>query len=223
MSPRGSLRRKNSSGERRDRCLRCFLHHRLCLCPLVEPIGLATRVAVLRHAKEVHKPTNTGRLVAATLANAELCTFGRRGIAFEAAGLDDPARRPLLLYPAEESRPLAREAGDERPVTLVVIDTDWRRAFKLATHEPALRALPRVHLPSGPPSTYRLRRHADPRFLATFEAVARALGILEGSEVQARLEEVFRLMVERTLFSRGQLAAELVTGGVPARAPVDRA
>jgi DTW domain-containing protein YfiP len=52
-----------------------------------------------------------------------------------------------------------------------------------------------------------LRRHPNPRFLATFEAIARALGILESTEVQARLELVFRLMVKRTLLSRGQLDA----------------
>jgi DTW domain-containing protein YfiP len=49
-----------------------------------------------------------------------------------------------------------------------------------------------------------LRRHTDPRFLATFEAIARALGVLESAAVQARLEHVFHLMVERTLASRGQ-------------------
>jgi hypothetical protein len=51
------------------------------------------------------------------------------------------------------------------------------------------------------------------------------LGILEGSDVQARLEHVFRLMVERTLWSRGRLATEDVTGGVPgnvSQQPADR-
>ena len=45
--------------------------------------------------------------------------------------------------------------------------------------------------------------------------VARALGILEGDEIRSRLEHVFTLFVERTLFSRGRLRASLVTGGVP--------
>jgi DTW domain-containing protein len=217
LSTRGSLRHRSSSSRARlGRCARCYLHLRLCLCATFDPIALATRVVVLRHPKEVHKPTNTGRLVSATLANGELRTFGNRDVELDVEGLADPARRTLLMYPSEDSKPLARDAVDARPVTLVVIDTDWRRAYKLASREPSLLALPRVHLPSGAPSTYRLRRHSDPRFLATFEAVARALGLLEGADVQARLEHVFRLMVERTLWSRGQLASEDVTGGVPA-------
>ena len=129
-------------------------------------------MVVLRHRRELHKPTNTGRLVSLALADGEVRTFGARGEPLDTTGLSDPARRTLLLFPSEGSQPLARDEADARPVTLVVPDADWRRAFKLAAHEPALSGIPRVHLPSGPPSTYRLRQHSDPRFLATFGAVA---------------------------------------------------
>jgi DTW domain-containing protein YfiP len=199
------------------RCARCALHLRLCICSSFRPLDLATRVVVLRHRKEVYKPTNTGRLVPLALARGEVRTFGARDAAFDAAGLFDPERRTLLLYPAEDATVLARDEDDPRPVTLIVPDSDWRRAYKLAAREPALAGVPRVRLPSGPPSAYRLRRHPDARFLATFEAVARALGVLEGAGVQAQLEHLFQVVVERTLWSRGQLATEHVTGGVPAR------
>ena len=192
------------------------MHLRLCLCAIVEPIELATRVVVLRHRRELNKPTNTGRLVSLALVHGEVRTFGGRGMEFDASNLVDRGRRALLLYPTDDSTLLVRDDADARPVTLIVPDADWRRAHKLASNEPRLAGMARVHLPSGAPSTYRLRRHSDPRFLATFEAVARALGILEGDAVQARLEHVFRLMVERQLWARGRLATELVTGGVPA-------
>ena len=45
--------------------------------------------------------------------------------------------------------------------------------------------------------------------------MARALGILEGPEVRGAIEQLFRVMVERTLWSRGMLAVGEVTGGVP--------
>lgn len=198
-----------------DRCPRCVLHLRLCLCAVIEPLELDTRVVVLRHRREVNKPTNTGRLVGIALAAGEVRTFGDRGMELDTSGLFDPARRAVLLYPTEDSRELTREAVDTRPVTLVVPDADWRRAYKLAMHDRALDGIARVHLPAGPPSKYRLRSHKNPRFLATFEAVARALGALEGAEVQRRLERVFDMMVERTLWSRGQITPDRVTGGVP--------
>jgi len=178
-----------------------------CLCAELEPLRLATRVVVLRHRKEAHKPTNTGRLVPLTLVGGEIRVFGARDEELDTTGFFDPARRTLLLYPSPDAQLLARDESDTRPVTLIVPDSDWRRAQKLALREEKLLDLPRVRLPAGPLSSYRLRRHPDPRYLATFEAVARALGILEGPEVQSRLEQVFRMLVERVLSSRGQRAS----------------
>jgi DTW domain-containing protein YfiP len=43
----------------------------------------------------------------------------------------------------------------------------------------ALARLPRVSLPPGPPPLHRLRDHPDATYLATFEAVTRALEVLE--------------------------------------------
>jgi DTW domain-containing protein YfiP len=60
-----------------------------------------------------------------------------------------------------------------------------------------------VTLPDGPPTRYRLRREPREGGLATFEAIARALGILESTEVQAQLEAVFERMVAETLATRG--------------------
>lgn len=201
-SPR-SKRARNS--DPLDRCPRCGLHLRLCLCASLEPLSLATRVIVLRHRRELHKPSNSGRLVPLTLVESEVRTFGARDVPLDTAGLIDPERHTLLLYPSRDSRELTSDEVSAGPITLIVPDADWRRAFKFVAREPALVGVPRVHLPSGAPSTYRLRRHTNPRFLATFEAIARALGILEGPDVQTRLEHVFRLMVERTLYSRGQI------------------
>jgi DTW domain-containing protein YfiP len=76
-----------------------------------------------------------------------------------------------------------------------------------------------VRLPAGPPSRYVLRAHPDAGCLATLEAVARALGILEGAEVRRRLEELLDRFVQRTLWARGRLRSIHVAGGVPHRHP----
>jgi hypothetical protein len=41
------------------------------------------------------------------------------------------------------------------------------------------------------------------------------MAILEGEDVRRTLESVFRSMVERTLWTRGELAAGDVCGGIP--------
>ena len=54
--------------------------------------------------------------------------------------------------------------------------------------------------------------------LPTIEAIARALRVLEGSagpDVEEALLHVFRAMVERTLWSRGEYETDQVTGGIP--------
>lgn len=192
------------------------MHLRLCLCADLRPLAVATRVVVLSSTREIPQPTNTGRLVPLTLVGGEVRVRGGAP-ALRAEDFADPARRTLVLFPAPHSRVLSCDDAGGRPVTLVVPDGSWRQARKMTAREPALAGFERVHLPDGPLSRYRLRSHPDPRCLATFEAVARALGILESREVQGQLEHAFALLVERTLWSRGRLRAANVTGGIPGK------
>jgi DTW domain-containing protein YfiP len=60
-----------------------------------------------------------------------------------------------------------------------------------------------VRLPEGPGTEWGIRREDHAQGLSTFEAIARALGIIESPAVQSGLEELFRLMVQRTLQTRG--------------------
>ncbi len=60
-----------------------------------------------------------------------------------------------------------------------------------------------VRLPEGAKTGWGVRRECHPEGLATFEAIARALGVIESAEVQKSMEELFRLMVARTLQARG--------------------
>jgi DTW domain-containing protein YfiP len=188
------------------------MHLRLCLCAELQPLAVATRVVVVSAASEVPQPTNTGRLVPLALSGGELCLRGRWIAPLRQADLVDPSRRTLLLFPDAEAQELSRELLDGRPLTLVVPDGTWRAARRMAARDAVLAGLERVRLPPGPPSLYLLRSHPEAGCLATFEAVARALGILEGPEVAARLERIFALFVERTLFSRGRLGGRLPEG-----------
>lgn len=197
-------------GQAVPRCPRCALHRPLCLCAEVEPLALSTRVIVVQHAKEASRTSNSGRLVPIAIDGGEVRLRGARGVAFDASGLDDPGA--VLLYP----QPGAERLTAGRATTLVVPDGNWAQARKLVQREPALRRLPTVALPPGSPSRYRLRTHPDPERVSTFEAVARAIGVLDGAAAQRALERVFTLFVERTLYSRGTLPADAVAGGVTA-------
>jgi len=187
----------------RARCERCALHVADCMCAQVAPLALGTRVIVFAHRREVHKTTGTARLVALALANAEVRVVGLPEDRAHYGDLGAQPGRALVLFPSPQSVELTPAHAQRGPLTLIVPDGNWRQARKIATKEPELAALEHVRLPSGPPPLCRLRAHADPAALATFEAIARALGVLEGSAVRQQLERVLALKVERVLRSRG--------------------
>jgi DTW domain-containing protein len=203
----------------RYRCGRCRMLGSLCVCPLMPSPRLATRtrLVLVIHRFEDRKPTNTGRLAAECLANSEVIV---RGHASEPTPpfFCDAGSRPLLLFPYESATPLPELLDGldaRRPVTLIVPDGNWRQASKVRNRVAGLKDVPCVSLPAGEPSVYRLRAEAHETGLSTVEAIARALGLLEGEPVQRALERVFRAMVERTLWSRGSVATSEVTGGIP--------
>jgi len=199
------------------RCPRCRLFRRVCICSIIPVLETGTRLILLVHRDEERKPTNTGRLATLSLSNSELVRHGARG---EETTLAWPAgSQPVLLFPEEGARPIASYAGLDRPVTLIVPDGTWRQAAKMKKRLPALAEVPTVSLPEGDATRYRLRAERREGGLATIEAIARALGVLEGPVIEGALTELFQIMVERTLWVRGQLGAAEVRGGIPAEAP----
>lgn len=184
------------------------------MCALLPRLATRTRLALLIHRFEHRKPTNTGLLAAACLADSEVHVRG---------GPDDPVgpfawregTEPLFLFPFEDATPLDRVPLSGLPVTLIVPDGSWRQAWKVYKRVSGLAEVRCVALPPGPPSTYRLRTEVHDKGLSTIEAIARALGLLEGVAVQQELERVQLLVVERTLWARGAVPKAAVTSGVP--------
>jgi DTW domain-containing protein len=196
------------------RCARCRMHASLCVCALIPRIETRTRLLVVIHRVEDRRPSNTGRLAAACLANSEVIVRGD-AMAPTAPLAWPEGSHPLLLFPHEDAIPLDTLPPLSGPLTLIVPDGNWRQASRVRNRVPNLRDAICVSLPPGRPSAYRLRAESEPGRLATIEAVSRALAILEGSPVADAIERVFLAMVERTLWSRGDLDAEDVTCGVP--------
>jgi DTW domain-containing protein YfiP len=191
---------------------------RLCVCPLVPqpPIGIRTRLLVVMHRAEDRKSTNTGRLAAACLANSTIVVRGHKEEASAPLALDSETQ-PLLLFPFEDAAPLAdvSRALERKPVTLIVPDGTWRQASKVRKRVPGLSDVPCVSVSGDARLPMRLRAEAHAHGLSTIEAVARAMAILEGDHVRVALERVFRAMVERTLWTRGDIQRSEVLDGIP--------
>ena len=131
----------------------------------------------------------------------EIRLRGQKDSPFNTAGIVTPNRKTYVLYPSDDAKVLTTELvrAESGPITLVVPDGNWRQAAKSVQREPILKNVPRVTLPDMGPTRYRLRHEPKAGGLGTFEAMARALRILEGEEVYLKLEALFQTMVDRTL------------------------
>ena len=200
------------------RCPGCEIRKPLCFCSWIPKITLQTRVIILMHTSEEVLTTNTARLAAKALTNSEVRIHGRRDERVVIGDLTSPGRVPLLLFPSPKAVELSSEFVSELfgPVDLIVPDANWRQTTKFVRHEPSLANMRHVKLAVGAPSEYQLRIQRAPQNLCTMEAIARALGTLESMEAQSQLETLLRVLVERTLWSRGKIrASDCVTAGIP--------
>lgn len=182
----------------RPRCSRCQRPLSLCLCALIPTLDSRTRVLVLQHSSEASHALNTARLAVLGLRNAQL----QVGECFED---DSDGNEPsYLLFPGEGAVPISTLAAIERPIRLIVPDGTWRKARKILHVNPWVAALPRVALPDGLTSRYRLRKAPMPGALSTIEAIVAALNILEGPSRFDELLRPFDALIEGQIGAMGQ-------------------
>ena len=104
-----------------------------------------------------------------------------------------------MLFPGPDSRDLRVEqpAG---PVTLVMVDGTWSQAERLVRRNLILHTLPQYRFEPRAPSNYRIRREPDIQYVASIEALAEVLTLLEGPDFDPEcLLRPFRAMVEMQL------------------------
>lgn len=198
--------RSSRRGRRGERCPRCGLHTAVCICARLPRLAHHTRVVIVTHHEESHRPSNTGRLLELCLEHGSVQEYrpSRSGPP------DWPSFGPgaAVLFPEPSSLELTAWRDGLAPgltPTLVIPDGTWGQAAHLRRRIPALAALPSVTLPPGPPSRFRLRSSPRPEALCTLEAAARALGALEDPALGRALEAVLEAFVVATLeMRRGQ-------------------
>ena len=187
----------------RLQCPRCTRPTERCLCALIPCLPSRTRVLILQHPSEVRHALNTARLAALGLSNAQLLV----GEVFEAlpALLQQPGYRACLLFPGEQVQPLMSydKSCSELPLLLVVPDGTWRKARKLLHVNPQLANLPRVALPEGLSSRYRLRKAPMPGALSTLEAIVAALNTVEAPTCFDALLKPFEALIEGQIEAMG--------------------
>lgn len=189
------------------RCAVCEAPPTRCFCHAIPRLDLRTRICLVIHHRELARRSNTGLLALRALANSELRVRGERRETLDLTDLLTPTYRTFLFYPSEDAQELERELvlREPTPIQLIVPDGTWRQARKLYTRHRELREVPRlmVGAPREPP--LQLRAQSRPERMATLQAVAHALGIIEGDAVGMALMRLYQAKVESTLIGRGVL------------------
>jgi len=201
-------KRRASVGKR---CLRCKIHHTLCFCEELKNYDTKTRVSIIMHHRETHLTSNTANLAKLVLNNASIYLRGLPNKAFHVDALNlSQNEMPLFLFPHENAVTLDEhfmEKYHENNFHLIIPDGTWSQAVKTYRREPGFSSILCVKLKEGPAGRYKLRKSSDTNRLSTFEAIARALSVLESNdELLIKLESHFDMMVERVV--RGRTAFE---------------
>jgi DTW domain-containing protein YfiP len=175
-----------------ERCPRCLLPRRFCLCAEIPTVVTRTQIVIVRHHSEQARSSNTGRLAHDALPNSLLVDHG---------GKDGPTQLPpldgaWLLFPAG---PVTTEAPTPPPRQLIVLDATWSQARRMHHKLAALRGVPILRLPEAPMPAARLRTSPAPGWVSTIEAIARALRLLEGDAVAEPLEALFAVAAARAI------------------------
>jgi DTW domain-containing protein YfiP len=163
------------------------------------------------HHRETYLTSNTATLATLVLPNSQIALRGQRDNPFLVEGLKLlPDETHLYLFPHEDAIDLDAEfmkINNHKKFHLIIPDGTWSQAVKFYRREPDLAGIQCVKLPPDLPGKYVLRKSSDENRLCTYEAIARALGVLEESpELRLEMEKIFDIMIEKVV--RGRTAFE---------------
>ena len=170
-------------------------------------IALRTKIVLVIHHRELSRNSNTGLLAIKALVNSEMRIRGEGREALDLKDLLSPQYRTLLFYPSDDALELSEEVirRERKPIQLIVVDGTWRQARRMLYRQEELKGLPRVKISTVNNSSYQLRAQSSPERMATLQAIAYGLGVIEGDPVRTALMKLYNAKVERTLIGRGIL------------------
>lgn len=198
------LQRKRKT---KDPCPECFLHKDLCICSVIPKLNLKTKVVLIIHAKELKRTTNTGRLALKALENSEMRIRGETHEQLDLSDLLTDDYASVLFYPSTDAVDLTPDFLKQfnKPIQLLVPDGNWRQASKVHTRHKELQNVPRVMISKPNLDSQHLRAESTEEGMATLQAIAEALKIIEGEDTFQKLNAVYQAKLHNTLKGRGQL------------------
>src|SRR5215510_1174009 len=194
-------------GYRLLRCSSCYLPPDVCICACTPTIHTPAQFWLLMHPDECLKPTNTARLIGASIPHTRLFPWYRTAPpAGFIALLSERRFLPYLLVPQGDATLF--EGLCERPwlpdrvPAFVLLDGTWSQARKIFNRSPYLQSLPKMSIQPEGPSTYKLRRQRCAQHLSTVEVAIALLAQSESPVASSILQAYFRVFAESSMAAR---------------------
>jgi DTW domain-containing protein len=194
-------------GYRLLRCSTCYLSSDVCICACTPTLHTSAQFWLLMHPDECRKPTNTARLIGASIPHTRFFLWYRTVPPAELiALLTDCQFTPYLLVPHGDATLF--EGLRERPwlpgrvPAFVLLDGTWSQARKMLHRSPYLQGIPRLAIQPRAPSTYRLRCQRCAQHLSTVEVAIALLAQLDEMTASHVLHAYFRVFAERSMAAR---------------------
>jgi len=159
------------------------------------------------HPDEYRKPTNTARLIGASIPHTRFFPWYRTAPPAELIPLLGERRfMPYLLVPQGDARLFeglrARPWLPDRVPAFVLLDGTWSQARKMLHRSPYLQGIPRMAIQPKTPSTYRLRSQRCAQHLSTVEVAIALLEQLDELTASRVLHAYFRVFTEACMAAR---------------------
>lgn len=106
-----------------------------------------------------------------------------------------------VLYPSPDAMDV-EDLKPVKPVHFIIADGNWRQAGKVNQRHPELAHLPRVKIGGRNLAKHHLRKEHMAEGLSTLEAIALALGSVEGAAVRESLMALYQAKLKATLDGR---------------------
>jgi DTW domain-containing protein YfiP len=180
-------------------CVACRQRLPICVCALAPRLELATRLVLFIHSTEWGRSTNTGHLLRLAVRDVDIRVHGWRRRHGRSAEPVASAGSSLVLFPRRSAQVLTPELvrSLRGPITLIVPDGNWNQATSMMRRVPALQEATAVRLDGESIVSGPLRRNRDANRRSTFEAIARAVGVIEGEDAEERMLAFFREVLAR--------------------------
>lgn len=209
----GSRRPFIARGANTKRCPSCLMAEFACFCDERKVSSSPIDFVLLFHRDEIHKPTNSGRLIADLFPEQTQAFIWHRNEPEEAllTFLDERKGHCTVLFPRTETAaqqgriqqflPLPTASSGQQH-TFIVLDGTWKQASKMFHQSTWLKDIPHFEISHQAQRSFLVRHSSHDMQFATAEVVALLLDAL-GEETHSKmLLNYYQTFNQRCLLSR---------------------